>query len=192
MITSLWSHAQQLRYITVQTADTLLIGIVVIAILFVISVWFRQRLVSKTIAVCVAFVVPVIAATLLMVPSAYQGAPDNNCDKYKGGKLVFVLEDLAIRPVKLSDPYGADVLALLVRAPERWGDALHLCTVPRDSDKGRSIIKQVTGPTGIKILPGVTTIVFGRELEEPNITWRPKESQSFEKISPPEAPDPNN
>ncbi|KKU14907.1 MAG: hypothetical protein UX23_C0007G0021 [Parcubacteria group bacterium GW2011_GWB1_45_9] len=170
-------------YITDNIAGIVLIGVALLAFLFVVGIWFRQRLLSKTVIVAVAFSFPLIAIALLMVPPAYRGLPDVNCVEYGGGKTVFVLESVDVRPEKSSNPYGPETLILIVRAVERWGDAMHFCVLPRDSEKAKSIIAFLI-EFGFE--PGVTTIAFGGKQEIPNVTWRPKEKLNFEKPGPPE------
>ncbi len=134
--------------------------------------------------------VPLLLAALLAVPRAYSGSPDENCEKYEGGNLVYTLITFAVVP---SDPEreheGGDFLLLLVRS-ERWGKDPHYCRLPLKGKAAalhRELISRRLGlPLG-EYSRGVVTFTFGGSFEWPNVVLQPHGLPPGKDV-PPEVP----
>ena len=177
--------ALQYRYLTPEVAESFMLLLVPSLFLFVVGVWIKVRSVKVLTIVAVSLTVPLIAIMLTMVPSAYMGSPDDNCDKYDNGKLVFTLQGIQLLLVDPAQPFGEEWVLLTVRARARWGNDIHVCRMPFAGEKTKALLKKFGKNRDFTLGRGETTFNFGGRKEKPNVTWAPT-IPPFEKDGPPE------
>lgn len=182
------NHLDQLRLLTPQKATALIFGAAVVLTVPLIWVWLngmadRRRMTFASVSI------PLLLAIMLHVPTGYRGTPDDQCGKYDGGKLNFVLIDSTTVPITPSDTYGGKWLLLLVRAPERWGDEPHQCRLSLADERVRHLHDAIESyrSSGGGYGSGVLHFTFGSKAERPNIRFTPN-NDGPGKTGPPEVP----
>lgn len=169
---------QAYAYPSQETAALLQVLVVSIGGLALLSLWLRWQQgrhaplwvpASGSLIMVLSFV-----ATLHLQTSFY-GEPDARCHLYQEGQLKFELVQVPtlIAPAS-GDPRDDTLLLLVVRAPARFADALHVCAVPahlkiaQDLPKSLSAIPEgESGSSGVSI-----SFTFGNGFEPPNVTWK--------------------
>ncbi|MBI1309429.1 MAG: hypothetical protein GC129_06255 [Proteobacteria bacterium] len=81
------------------------------------------------------------AAVVFRVPTIVAGGPDNNCDKYEGGNLRFTLENAIIVAANAEQQRGPKLLVMQVRAYKYFGNAMHTCVLPMNSDMAQKLAR---------------------------------------------------
>lgn len=183
-----FNHIDQMRLLTPQQADILIIGATGVLVLIVFRMWL-VGLQGKLRIVLAGASVPFFLAALLHVPGAFRGTPDDRCGEYGGGKLTYELVDMIRAPRRSAEVYGDTWLILIVRAPDRWGDEIHQCRLdPKDERVGKLVeaIKSFRFTAGEGTNGrGLIHFTFGSKAEFPNVRFAPTAPQ-LKKPGPPE------
>lgn len=166
-------------------AELMLYGVTGVFGMFVISLWLRwvrarsPRLIVPAVA---SMLIPLAILASMHLINSFRGSPDTLCTKYENGNLRYVLVNFKVvedTGDSINDP---GVLSLTVRAPDRWGDELHLCVLSLDDSKARALIEQIRAilldEEGEGSIGGEIGFTFGGNVESPNVTWKPNRQPS--------------
>lgn len=176
-------------YPTPYQTELLAIGLLSAIILGVLAEWFYRASETRWRIIVFSSVLPLLVFAFLRIPQGFSGTPDDHCDKYEGGRLVYELVGAAKAPIQPDKPFGEQWFLLFVRA-SRWGDEIHQCRLSANNAKARFISGQIMaqrGGLGFGFSRGAVTFTFGGHFEEPNVKWAPKNPPSG-KPGPPEEP----
>ena len=179
----------QTRFLTPAQSEALLVAAVLLVGVPIIDLWIRGSQPGKRGISLASLSIPCVLLLLLQVPQGLSGLPDDNCDRYDNGRLIFTLIKGVVVPRRSDDLYGDDSLILLVRASQRWGDVPHQCRLPLSSEKAKQLMKVFSGfeeGSPSRWSRGVSSFSLGGTNEEPNVKYLGH--PPAEKSAPPEAP----
>ncbi|PIR82263.1 hypothetical protein COU20_03870 [Candidatus Kaiserbacteria bacterium CG10_big_fil_rev_8_21_14_0_10_59_10] len=164
------------------TAAFMQYALVIALGVFVIGLWLawvKSREPRLWVSALATMLVPAALWANSHLSSSFQGTPDTRCAQYANGTLRFVLVGLPIVvPVSTDNVFGAQAFALTVRAPQKWGDEVHLCVLSLDDPRVKKLYKAFselsTRPGfGEAAMRGMIGFTFGSGIESPNVTWEP-------------------
>src|SRR5262249_3863673 len=111
--TDAWEHAlviydRMREYLLLTREQALMIPLLVALgiILPIVHRWTKYGASKQWQIVGMASAVPITVLLLLLQPSGFVGQPDDECQRYAGGKLLFTLLTFAEVPTNQNDVYG--------------------------------------------------------------------------------------
>ncbi|OHB20710.1 MAG: hypothetical protein A2854_00965 [Parcubacteria group bacterium RIFCSPHIGHO2_01_FULL_56_18] len=155
--------------------------------------WWKRGMETRPhLPALATMLVPAALFSNSYLSQSFHGGPDSRCAQYDGGSLPFILLKDMIVTKSVTNTFGEELLVLVVRAPSRWGDNVHLCTLSMDDPKTRALresFHEARGEGGALDVAGVSGAIvftFGGKLELPNVTWIP--DRPPEEKGPPDIP----